>query len=111
MKKVCAVLLMIAGMGAVAYGHPASEVAIANDGEILTITAVHGTRDAAIHYIDNVAIDVNGKKAIIQHCTRQTSSTAQTLTYVVPGLKTGDSIRAAANCNKGGYKTATTKAQ
>lgn len=111
MKKMCVVLMVVAGTVATAFGHPASEVTISNAGETLTVTVAHGTRDVAIHYIDNVTIHVNGAKAVIQHCIRQTSPTAQTLTYVVPGLKKGDSVQAATHCNKSGHKTSKAQAQ
>lgn len=110
-KKFFGVLMVVAGTVSVACGHPASDVTIANTGEALTITAAHGTRDAAVHYIDNVTIRVGGKPAVIQHCARQTSATAQTLTYVIPGLKAGDSIQASTHCSKGGHKTVKAQAQ
>jgi len=104
MKKIllaCPVFVLLAG---IASAHPPSDIVLASDvktGEI-KIFMPHKVKDAAQHFIYAIEVKVNGKKALRQDASTQTSADSQDLVYVFPGLKEGDKIEVYAECNKTG---------
>lgn len=102
-KKTFALFLVLA-FSSVLMAHPASDIIFTPDtktGEV-RLDIMHQVKDAADHYIYEIELKVNGKKAIRQDARTQTSDKSQSVVYVIPGLKAGDKVEVYADCNKTG---------
>jgi hypothetical protein len=97
-------VLLILGLQA----HPAGNVKAEYDAEtqLLSVNFAHKVRDAADHFIVNIVVQVNGKKAIEQVLSRQENPDGGSLVYKLVGIKKGDKISVVTDCNKGGKRTA-----
>jgi hypothetical protein len=114
MKKAIVLTAFLFLVSSVLIAHPPSDIIITFDLANKTVTAkiMHEVKDVVDHYISQAVVMVNGKKAVTQLATTQTSNEAQTLVYVIPGLKAGDVVSVDADCIKFGdmTKEATVKA-
>lgn len=110
MKKTCFFLFAFLVPGAFLAGppalpaHPPSDVSIEFDAvtKVLKVTVVHSSRDAKKHYIDDVAVSLNGKTVITQKFGRQTDKAGQAVSYILPDAESGDTISVTADCNLAG---------
>jgi hypothetical protein len=107
MKKTVLLFVLMFFVSALISAHPPSDIIITFDLVNSTVTAkiMHDVKDVKDHFIAQAVITVNGKKAVTQSCTTQTSNESQTLVYVIPGLKVGDVVSVDADCSKFGDLT------
>lgn len=103
MKKIIAALLLVFSASLV-LAHAPDGIRVETDlaKSKVKIYISHTVKDAAQHFIYEIEVKINGKKAIRQDAATQTSMTEQAVVYIVPGLKAGDKIEVYAECNKGG---------
>jgi hypothetical protein len=104
MKKRLIVSAAFFAFAAGLTAHPASDILFSANvkaGEV-KLEVMHQVKDKADHYIYEIELKVNGKKAIRQDAGTQTSDKSQSVTYVIPGLKAGDKVEVYADCNKTG---------
>lgn len=89
-----------------AWAHPASAVRLDFDAvsRVLKITAVHDTKKPAEHYIQSVAVRLNGKEIIKQIFASQEDITALTVSYKIFDAKPGDTVEVTTMCNVFGKK-------
>lgn len=101
------VVLMVTGIAASGFGHPPDGVTAKFDtGELLlTVNVMHGVKDEAKHYVDEIEVEVNGKKMIEQKFGRQTDMKVQEAVYRIIDAKVGDKIKVTAACNITGKKS------
>lgn len=111
MRNMIIAAVLVVGLGMPAMAHPASKVVVTNEGERIVVTTIHGSRDVQMHFINEVKVSVNGKPVITQICLQQSSPTQQVVSYVVPGLRQGDTINATTQCSKGGERSGETLAR
>ncbi len=106
MRRIIAItvflsIMIVASMG---YAHPPSDVEISFDPEtqVLTAVIVHGTSNPDKHYIEKVDVGLNGKEIIEQIISREDNGRDQTVSYLIPDVKTGDVISVEGYCNLSG---------
>lgn len=83
------------------YAHPASNILLEVKDTMLMVTVEHDTSKPESHYIDEITVILNGNKIITQLFSMQTGNT-QNVSYIIPSLKSGDSITVDTHCSKGG---------
>lgn len=107
MKNHFFIIIALVFVG-VALAHAASDVELTFDKETstLTVLAKHSVKNAADHYIDEITVELNGKKIITQIFKKQTSDNGQEVIYIIIDAKDGDTIEVTTNCNKFGKKKA-----
>jgi predicted AAA+ superfamily ATPase len=107
MKKITILSAFLFLVSTSLIAHPPSDIIITFDLANRTVTAkiMHDVKNIVDHYIAQAVITVNGKKVITQAASTQTSNEAQTLVYVIPGLKIGDVVSVDADCSKFGDLT------
>jgi desulfoferrodoxin (superoxide reductase-like protein) len=74
------------------------------DNNMLEVTVSHGSNDNTDHFINNVKVYLNDQLHIDQNFIIQTDNEVQYLHYMIPGAKSGDTIRLTADCNKFGSR-------
>jgi hypothetical protein len=87
-----------------AYAHPPSDIIITYDPQTKMLHAVimHNTSNPENHYINRVDIGLNGKE-IIQHAiSREDNNISQTVSYLIPDAKAGDTLSVEAYCSISG---------
>ena len=101
------VVLAVTGIAASGFGHPPSAVTARfdTDESLLTVKVMHGVRDAAKHFVDEIEVEINGKKMIEQKFEGQTDLGVQEVVYKVIDAKVGDKIKITAGCNISGKKS------
>lgn len=103
MKKLAFAGLLSLVMAVPAFCHPPKAIDLKlGEAGMLMVTITHQVKDPAKHYIDDVKVEVNGKKAVVQLFSVQTDKDTQTAVYLLHGLVKGDKIKVSADCNKGG---------
>lgn len=102
MKILILVLMLVTASTSSAFAHPASEIDVAIDGTKLDIAVMHEVQDPASHYIDRVAITVNGKDKFEQEFNYQTNAQEQKTSLNITSLAKGDNVEIRTNCNRGG---------
>ena len=104
------VLIMVLGSmllaGPVA-AHGPSDVEVTYDPEthILRVHAYHDSKNAAEHYVNKIAVKVNGKKMVEQVFRSQTDRLHQEALFLIIDAGVGDTIDVMAGCNIHGKKT------
>ena len=108
MTKQLLIVMLLVLLALGLQAHPAGNVKAEYNAttQLLSVSFAHKVRDAADHYIVNVTVQVNGKKAIEQVLSRQENPDGGTLVYKMVGLNKGDKLSVATDCNKGGKRTA-----
>ncbi len=88
----------------IASAHPPSDIKITYDAKTKIITAViyHNVSNPAGHYINKVDVGLNGKEIIEHRISQQDNNTTQTVSYLIPDAKAGDSISVEAYCSISG---------
>ena len=112
MKKLFLVSIFLFSQ-ALIMAHPASTIDAKFDlkESILKVTLKHETGDITKHYIENVEILINGKKAVMQLFLSQTDGKEQVAQYKIIDAKKGSEIKVSGECNKGGTKSVTIKVE
>ena len=112
MKKLFLVSIFLFSQ-ALIMAHPASTIDAKFDSKesILKVTMQHESKDITKHYIENIEILVNGKKAVTQLFLSQTDGKEQVAQYKIIDAKKGSEIKVSGECNKGGTKTVTIKVE
>ncbi len=109
MKRIIILILLSALFTLGLFAHPANKVTASFNAEtsILTVEYEHKVNNANDHFINNITVSLNGRKAIEQLLSLQESAAGGTFIYKMPGLKKGDKIAVQTECNKGGKKSST----
>jgi hypothetical protein len=104
MRKILSLLVVFSAFSLLAYAHPPSDIKIIFDGKTKMLNAVilHGTGSPAFHYIKKVVVDLNGKKIIGQTFSRQDNNVSQTVSYLIPDVKNGDTLSVEGECSISG---------
>ena len=104
MKKVFALISVMALIPVLLPAHPPTDVIITYNLAEKTITVIveHAVKDPADHFVHEAIVKVNGKKAVTQYTIMQDSVEGQAFTYILPGLKAGDTISVTGDCSKFG---------
>jgi len=107
MKKKIAVFLIIClfvTVYSIVYAHPPSDIIITYDAATKTLKAVimHNVSNPAGHFIKKVDIALNGQEIIEHKISRQDNNTTQTVTYLIPDTKAGDTLSVEAYCSISG---------
>ncbi len=87
-----------------AYAHPPSDIKITFDPKtkILQAVIIHDVSNPAGHYIKKVDVAINGKEIIEHKISRQDNNHEQTVTYLIPDAKIGDTISVEGYCSISG---------
>jgi hypothetical protein len=103
MTRLFVFLVFMAGASS-AYAHPASDIKITFDPSTRMLLAVitHGVSNPASHYIDKVDVALNGNEIVGHVISKQDDNVGQTVSYLIPDAKKGDSISVGTHCNKSG---------
>lgn len=96
-------LIMCLFLPTQAFSHPAGKVILSVEGNILHVTVQHNVGNPQTHYINKIIVTLNEKKVITQLFFLQTDNT-QKVSYIIPSLKSGDTITVEASCNRGGIR-------
>lgn len=109
-------LILVCGLAFLAlasagWAHPPKDVKVEfnPDSHMLTVTAVHDTKDPTKHFVGDIEVDLNGDKMIDQKFKTQQTADMQMGHYLVNDAKIGDTLTVTAACNIAGKKTVTLK--
>ena len=109
MKKISLFLLVcfIVFICPVAFAHPPSDITITYDPatKILKAIIIHNVSNPANHFIGKVDVGLNGKEIIEHKISKQDDNLQQTVAYLIPDVKEGDSISVEAYCSISGKLT------
>lgn len=88
------------------YAHPPGNIEMSFNAEnnMLEVTVPHNSNDNTDHFVNNVEVFLNDNLQIEQSFIMQTDNEVQYLHYMIPGAKSGDTIRLVAECNKFGSR-------
>jgi len=103
LASVCFFLIAVS----TAYAHPPSDIKITFDPQTKTLKAVifHRVSNPASHFINKVDIGLNGKEIIEHSISREDNNSTQTVSYLIPDAKPGDTILVEAYCSISGNLT------
>lgn len=109
MKKIVLIMLMGTMMIFLLNAHPASEVKASFDKNtsILKVDFTHKVDNESAHFVFDVEVKLNGKKAVKQELWKQESKEGGSVLYKLTDAKVGDKIQIITDCNKGGKKSET----
>ena len=106
MKKAVVFLLVMLFVGVFtsAFAHPPSDIVITFDPATKILKAVisHNVSNPEKHFIKKVDVGLNGKEIIEHRISKQDNNTAQTVIYLIPDVKSGDSLSVEAYCSVSG---------
>jgi desulfoferrodoxin (superoxide reductase-like protein) len=104
MKKIALFLCGLLALSATAFAHPPSDIKIQFDPATKTLTAVikHRVSNPSTHYINKIDIGLNGKEVKMLPFKQQETPTSQTLSFVIPEAKKGDTLSVEGYCNLSG---------
>ncbi len=90
-----------------AFAHPPSDIKITYDPTTKVVTAIiyHNVSDPIKHYIKKVDIGLNGKEILGQTISREDNNLTQTVSYLIPDAKAGDTLSVEGYCNLSGNLT------
>jgi hypothetical protein len=92
------------GLSTQAYAHPPSDIKITFDPDTKILSAVifHDVSNPSKHYIKKVDVGLNGKEIIQQSISQQDNFDSQTVNYLIPDAKAGDSFSVEGYCSISG---------
>ncbi len=95
---------LFTGFFSIAYAHPPSDIIIAFNPKtrILTAVIVHNVSNPGSHFIKKVDIGLNGKEIIEHRISRQDNNASQSVSYLIPDVKPGDTLSVEAYCSISG---------
>ncbi len=104
MKKTALFLCGLLALSTTAFAHPPSDIKIQFDPATKILTAViqHRVSNPTSHYIYKVDIGRNGKKIQMLPFKKQETCTSQTVKFVIPEAKKGDTLSVEGYCKLGG---------
>jgi len=106
MKKLIVFLIFFAFLAIVqtACAHPPSEIKINFDSKAKMLEAViiHNTSNLSNHYIKKVDVGLNGREIISQSISRQDNLETQTVSYLLPDIKSRDEVSVEGYCSMSG---------
>ncbi len=87
-----------------AYAHPPSDIVISYNPETKIVDAVinHPVAIPENHFIKKIDVGLNGKEIIEHQISRQDNNATQTVAYLIPDAKIGDTISIEAYCSISG---------
>lgn len=106
---VLAGLFLTLSMQGAGWAHPPKQLDLvyrAAEGE-LVVTAYHGVKDTAKHYVEKVVVYAAGEKVIDESFTSQTTRDSLVVTFPVGALAPGTEVRVEARCNIFGTRKGT----
>jgi desulfoferrodoxin (superoxide reductase-like protein) len=82
--------------------HPPKDILFTFDlnQKSVKLDIVHPVKNPVDHFIYDIEVKINGKKAVTQIARAQTGEATQSVVYVIPELRAGDKIEVYAECNK-----------
>jgi len=94
--------LTVAATGA--WAHPPSDIMITFDSKTKMLTAMimHDVKNPLEHYIIKVDVGLNGKEILSQAISQQDNNISQTVSYLIPDAKSGDTLSVEAYCSISG---------
>jgi hypothetical protein len=98
------VLVFFMAIASVAYAHPPSDIAITFDpsSKILKAVITHPVNNVENHFIGKVDVGLNGKEVIEHKISRQDDNSVQTVSYLLPDARPGDTVSVEAYCSISG---------
>ena len=106
MRSLIVTLMCISFLlcSAIAYAHPPTDIIITFDPATKMVKAVivHPVSNPQGHFIKKVDVGLNGKEIIEQQISRQDTTTEQSVCYLVPDAKPGDTISVEGYCSISG---------
>jgi hypothetical protein len=104
MKKLILALFFVFILYAFSYAHPPSDIKISYDPatKILHAVIYHNVSTPDSHFIKKVDVGLNDKEIIEQRISRQDNYTTQTVSYLMPDVKPGDTLSVEAYCSISG---------
>lgn len=101
MKKTFFAAAIVLAFAVAVSAHLPSDIIITFDLSKSTVYAniMHDSKEISKHFIKQIVVLVNGKSMITQLAVTQTDSEKQSVSYVIPGLKTGDKVAIDADCS------------
>jgi hypothetical protein len=106
MKRICSLLILFLFLvfAGAAFAHPPSDIIITYDASTKMLKAVimHNVNDTKAHYIKKVDVGLNNNEIISQVLSRQDNNTNQTVSYLIPDTKPGDTLSVEASCSISG---------
>ena len=109
MRRLVAVLSIAVVLGSAgwAFCHPPDGVDLDFDvaDHVLTVSIRHAVRDGSKHYVDEIEVELNGKRIIEQKLGSQPDLKMLRVLYVVPEARVGDSLKVTAGCSVFGKKS------
>jgi hypothetical protein len=106
MKKTVVLLFLFIFFTAsfTVYAHPPSDIKITFDPNTKTLHAIiiHNVSNPNSHYIKRVDVALNGKEIIEHSISRQDNNDSQTVSYLVPDAKAGDTLSVEGYCSISG---------
>jgi len=96
--------LSILLMFGTAYAHPPSDIKISFEPKTKTLYAIiiHDVSNPADHFIKKVDVGLNGKEIIEHIISRQDNNNSQTVSYLIPDVKSGDVLSVEGYCSISG---------
>ena len=107
MKKVLFILIVLFTATTALKANPPKNVILTytEEGNKLKIVAIHPVKDVATHYINLIAISVDGQEVKVIKPQKQSDAQAETVEVSVPQIKKGSTVSVKACCNRFGSKT------
>jgi len=97
-------LVFFLSITAVAYAHPPSDIAITFDpaSKVLKAVITHPVSNPENHFIIKVDVGLNGKEVVEHKISKQDNNSTQTVSYLLPDVKPGDTVSVEAYCSISG---------
>ena len=104
MKKITIFFILSFFMCSLAYAHPPSDIKITYDSgtKMLKAVIMHNVSDVKKHFISKVDVRLNGREIIEHSLSRQDNNISQTVRYLIPDVKAGDSLSVEGYCSISG---------
>ncbi len=102
--RVPILMLAMLALCSSAFAHPPSDIIITYDNATKMLKAVimHNVSNVEKHYIKKVDVGLNGKEILTQEISRQDNNTDQTVSYLIPDAKPGDTLSVEGYCSISG---------
>lgn len=104
-KLLLLVLMLILPLAVMAHAPKKVNVSYDTESSNLVVSVDHPVKDVNDHYIESLAISVNGENVITLDYTAQSSKESHDVEVEMADLNTGDKIEVKAVCNKLGSKS------
>ncbi len=106
-KTIATILFCFFVVTQLVSAHPPAKIVVEYDSatRMLTATISHPVADPKTHFIRKVDIAINGEEILEHRISRQDNDTTQSVSYLIPDAKKGDTISVEAYCNIGGKLT------